>query len=253
LFARRLVVLTLPILAACASAQELKIAAASDLNPAIEKVGAAFKKQSGVQLKVSYGSSGNFFAEIRNGAPFDVFLSADRSYAESLSEFGKTDKGATTYALGTLVVWVSNRVALNPSPDNLNLLTNDHIHKIAIANPEHAPYGRAAVAALAHYQLQDKLKPKLVTGENVSQTAQFAESGNAEAALIPLSIALTDTMKKGGRFAVISRDAYPPLLQAGVVLRSSQDKQDAHRFLEFLTSSAGQKILQEYGFEAPKK
>jgi len=241
------------VLATCASAQELKIAAASDLNPALEKVAAAFKKQSGVQLKVSYGASGNLFAEIRNGAPFDVFLSADRSYAESLSEFGKTDKGATTYALGTLVVWVPNRLALAPSRDNLNVLNSDRIHKIAIASPEHNPYGRAAVATLVHYQLNDKLKPKLVTAESALQAAQFAESGNADAALIPISLALTDSMKKGGRFAVVSRDAYPPLYQAGVVLRSSQDKQDAHRFLEFLTSSAGQKILQEYGYEAPKK
>lgn len=252
MFVRTLVLSTL-ILATGASAQELKIAAAADLNPAIEKVGAAFKKQTGVQLKVSYGSSGNFFAEIRNGAPFDVFLSADRSYADSLSDFGKTDKGSTLYALGTLVLWVSNRVALTPSPDNLNVLTNARIHKIAIANPEHAPYGRAAVAAMVHYQLHDQLKPKLVMGENVSQAAQFAESGNAEAALIPLSLALADSMKKGGHFAVVLRDTYPPLYQAAVVLRSSQDKQDAHHFIEFLTSSAGQKILQEYGFEAPKK
>jgi molybdate transport system substrate-binding protein len=252
LFARRLVVFTL-ILAAHASAQELKIAAASDLNPALEKVAAAFKKQSGVQVKVSYGPSGDWFAEIRNGAPFDVFLSADRSYAESLSEFGKTDKGATTYALGTLVLWISNRVALTPLRDNLNVLNSDRIHKIAIANPEHNPYGRAAFAVLVHYQLNDKLKPKLVMVESALQAAQFAESGNAEAALIPVSLALTDSMKKGGRFAVVSRDAYPPLYQAGVVLRSSQDKQDAHRFLEFLISSGGQKILQEYGYESPKK
>jgi molybdate transport system substrate-binding protein len=240
-------------MAACASAQELKIAAAADLNPAIEKVAAAFKKQTGVQCKFTYGSSGNFFAEIRNGAPFDVFLSADRSYAESLSDFGKADKAATTYALGTLVVWVSNRVALSPSPDNLNVLNSDRIHKIAIANPEHAPYGRAAVAAMVHYQIHDQVKKKLVMGENVSQAAQFAQSGNAEAALIPLSLALSDSMKNSGHFAVVLRDTYPPLYQAAVVLRSSQDKPDGHRFIEFLTSPAGQKILQEYGFEAPKK
>lgn len=252
MFARRLVVLTL-ILVAGASAQEIKIAAASDLNPAIEKVAAAFKKQTGVQAKFTYGSSGNFFAEIRNGAPFDVFLSADRSYAESLSDFGKTDKAATVYALGTLVVWVSNRVALTPSADNLNVLTSDRIHKVSIANPEHAPYGRAAVAAMSHYQIYDQIKKKLVMGENVSQAAQFAQSGNADAALIPLSLALTDSMKQGGHFAVVLRDAYPPLYQAAVVVRSSQEKPAAHHFIEFLTSSAGQKILQEYGFEAPKK
>jgi molybdate transport system substrate-binding protein len=249
---RKLVVFTL-VLAACASAQELKVAAAADLDVALKRVAATFQKQTGIQLKVTYGSSGHFFAEIRNGAPFDVFLSADRSYPETLQSFGKTDQGPTIYALGKLVLWVSNRVSGNPSADNLNILTSSGVTKIAIANPEHAPYGRAAVAAMDHYNVYDKVKSKLVMGENVSQAAQFAQSGNADAALIPWSLAMSDNMKKEGHFVLLKQESYTPLYQAAVVLTSSQNKQQAHRFVDFLRSSTAQKILSESGFEGTGK
>jgi molybdate transport system substrate-binding protein len=252
LFVRNFVLLTL-ILTAGASAQELKIAAASDLTLALEKVSSAFKKQTGIQLKVSYGSSGHFFSEIRNGAPFDVFLSADRDYPETLAGSGKTDQGTTIYAQGRLVVWVSARTALAPSSSNLDVLTSGLVTKIAIANPEHAPYGRAAVAAMSHYRVYEKVKSKLVLGESVSQAAQFAESGNAEAAMIPMSLVLAESLKKNGHYAIVPPDSYPPLFQAAVVLRSSQYKPEAHRFVEFLRSASAQKILLEYGFEIPKK
>jgi molybdate transport system substrate-binding protein len=236
-------------LAAIASAQDLKVAAASDLSAAMQKLGPAFTRQTGVQLKFSFGSSGNFFAEIRNGAPFDVFLSADRSYPETLEGTGKVDRGTTFYARGKLVVWVPNRFSLEPSADNLKVLTSSNVSKIAIANPDHAPYGRAAVAAMVHFKVYDQVKPKLVLGENISQTAQFAQSGNADVGLIALSLALSDTMKKSGRYAVLAPDSYPALDQVAVVLRSSQNKEAAHRFVEFLVSPAAQKILSEYGFE----
>ena len=250
MFVRKLVFGLLGLmLTAGLSAQELKIAAASDLTPAMPKLSEAFAKQTGVQLKVSFGSSGNFFAEIRNGAPFDVFLSADRSYPETLEQTGKADKSTAIYARGKLVVWVPNRLGLEPSTDNLKILTNSNVKKIAIANPEHAPYGRAAVAAMVHFKLYDQVKSKLVLGENVSQTAQFAQSGNADAALISLAQALSDTLKNSGRYALVPPESYPNLDQAAMVLRSSQNKQNAHRFVEFLQSPAAQKILNEYGFE----
>lgn len=253
MFARKLVLLTLTlILIGSASAQELKIAAAADLTLALEKVAVAFKKQSGIQLKVSYGSSGNFFSQIKNGAPFDVFLSADRDYPDTLDGLGKTDKGTTIYAQGILVMWVASRTGLDPAP-NLSTLTSSHISKIAIANPSHAPYGRAAVAAMSHFSLYDQVKPKLVTGENVAQTAQFAESGNAEAAMIPLALAMAENLKKTGRYVIAPSDSYPPILQAAVVLKSSENKQAAHRFVEFLRSAAAQKILTENGFQAFSK
>lgn len=248
---RKLILFTL-VLAACASAQELKVAAAADLDVALKKVAATFQRQTGIQLKVTYGSSGHFFAEIRNGAPFDVFLSADRSYPETLQSVGKTDQGPTIYAMGKLVLWVSNNVTGNPSPD-LKILTSGRVSKVAIANPEHAPYGRAAVSAMDHYNVYDQVKSKLVMGENVSQAAQFAESGNAEAALIPWSLAISDKMKKGGHFVLLKQESYTPLYQAAVVLNSSQNKQQAHRFVDFLRSPAAQKILSESGFEGTGK
>lgn len=248
---RKLVIFTL-VLAACASAQELKVAAAADLDVALKRVAASFQRQTGIQLKVTYGSSGHFFAEIRNGAPFDVFLSADRSYPETLQSFGKTDQGPTIYALGKLVLWVSNRVSGNPGND-LKILTSNGISKIAIANPEHAPYGRAAVAALDHYNVYDQVKSKLVMGESVAQAAQFAQSGNADAALIPWSLAMSDTMKKSGHFVLLKQESYTPLYQAAVVLNSSQNKQQAHRFVDFLRSPTAQKILADSGFEGTGK
>jgi molybdate transport system substrate-binding protein len=254
LFTRKLMFAILILaLTATASTQELKVAAAADLNPTLEKLAAAFKKQTGVQLKISYGSSGHFFSEIRNGAPYDVFLSADRSYPETLDNFGKTDGESTVYALGKLVLWVASRTGLEPPFDSFNLLTSNRVNKIAIANPEHAPYGRAAVAAMSHYNVYEKIKSKLVLGENISQTTQFAESGNVDAALVSLSAAQTEGMKKSGHYMVVSLDSYPPLYQAAVVLRSSQDKANAHRFVKFLASAQAQTILAEAGFEAPGK
>lgn len=249
---RKLVLFTL-VLAACASAQELKVAAAADLDVALKKVAATFQKQTGIQLKVTYGSSGHFFAEIRNGAPFDIFLSADRDYPDTLESVGKTDQGPTVYALGKLVLWISNRVTADSSVNDLKILTSSSVGKIAIANPEHAPYGRAAVAAMEHYGVRDQVKSKLVLGENVAQAAQFAQTGNADAALIPWSLALSDTMKKSGHFFLIKQESYRPLYQAAVVLHSSQYKQQAHRFIEFLRSPAAQKIFTESGFEGTGK
>jgi molybdate transport system substrate-binding protein len=248
----RKIVLFILVLAAGASAQDLKIAAAADLNVAMKKVAAVYQKQTGVQLTITYGSSGNFFAEIRNGAPFDVFLSADRSYPETLEGTGKTDQGVTVYALGKLALWVSNRVSGKPTP-NLTILTSSGVSKVAIANPEHAPYGRAAVAAMVHFGVYERVKPKLVMGENVSQAAQFGQSGNAEATMIAWSLAESESMKKLGQYVLVPEESYPPLYQAAVVLRSSQNKQQAHRFVEFLRSPAAQKILLESGFEIPQK
>jgi len=236
-----------------ASAQELKIAAAADLSAVMQKIGPAFEKQTGVHPSFSFGSSGNFFAEIRNGAPFDVFLSADRSYAETLDGAGLTDQGSKVYARGKLVAWTRNGSAVQLSPDNLKFLTSSAVNKVAIANPEHAPYGRAAVAAMVHFKVYDQVKPKLVLGENISQTAQFAQSGNADVGMIALALALSDALQKSGHYVLVPLDSYPPLEQSGVVLRASKNKQAAHRFLDFLYSPAAQKLLHDYGFETPQR
>ena len=238
--------------------EELKIAAASDLTYAMDKLVPAFEKQSRIHVTVSLGSSGNFFAQIENGAPFDVFLSADRSYPEKLAAVGKADGRLVPYARGRLVLWTLNSSKLRlPSSDaqvldgNLDVLAGPSVGKIAIANPEHAPYGRAAVAALQHFGIYERVKSKIVLGENISQTAQFAVSGNADVALIALSLAATGSMQSQGRWVLLPEDSYPPIEQAAVALSSSSRKVEAKQFLDFLTSSEGQTILRDYGFGTP--
>lgn len=257
-----LVVLTASVLAEnrgpAPQPQELKVAAAADLASAVEKLGPAFEKQTGVHLTASLGSSGNFFAQIQNGAPFDVFLSADKSYPEKLEQAGKTEGAVVPYARGRLVIWVPNNSALQfPTKDyqvldgTLDVLTGPSVRKIAIANPDHAPYGRAAVAVLTHFGVYEQLKPKIVRGENISQTAQFAQSGNADVALIALSLAATGNLQSQGRWVLLPEDSYPPIEQAGVVLKSSPNGKAAKQFLDFLTSPAGQSILRDFGFGKP--
>ena len=244
-----------------ARAQELKIAAASDLSAAMTKLAPAFEKQTGIHVSVSLGSSGNFFAQIQNGAPFDVFLSADKSYPEKLEQAGQAEPGTlTSYARGALVIWVSKKSGLGLSfgdnrmlTDDLSRLAGSGVVKIAIANPEHAPYGRAAVAALEHYKIYDPVKSKLVLGENISQTAQFLQSGNVDVGFLALSIAKSPEMESKGRWLLLPESSYPLIEQAGVVVRSSKNKEQARRFLEFLVSPDAQLILAESGFKPPKK
>jgi molybdate transport system substrate-binding protein len=248
-------------LALPAGAQELKVAAASDLTGAMQKLAPAFEKRTGVHVSVSLGSSGNFFAQIQNGAPFDVFLSADKSYPEMLVRAGRAEAGSlTSYARGRLVLWTANSTGLhlpkragNVLDGGLDFLKKPEVRKIAIANPEHAPYGRAAVAAMEHFKVYEQVKPKLVLGENISQTAQFAHSGSADLGFVSLAGALSAAMASSGEYALLSDDSYPPIEQAAIVVAGSRNKEDAQRFLQFLVSREGQAILRDLGFEAAKK
>ena len=257
---RRLIALLI-ILVATAGSQELKIAAASDLAGAMQKLAPAFEKQTGIHVSVSLGSSGNFVAQIQNGAPFDVFLSADSTYPEKLDQAGLSEPGSLThYARGALVVWTSKKSGVGLSFGDNRMLTEDlsrlaspAIGKIAIANPEHAPYGHAAVAALQHYKIYDQVKSKLVLGENISQTAQFLQSGSVDVGFLALSTANSPEMESKGRWLLLPEDSYPPIEQAGVVLRSSKNKAQARRFLEFLVSPEGHLILANCGFRPPKQ
>jgi molybdate transport system substrate-binding protein len=240
--------------------KDLRVAAASDLTYVIEKLGPAFEKTSGIHVTVSLGSSGNFFAQIQNGAPFDVFLSADKGYPEKLEQAGKTEGGPVLYARGRLVIWVPNTSSFQlPSKGNqtldgnLDVLTTPAVRKIAIANPEHAPYGRAAVAAMTHFGVYEQLKPKIVMGENISQTAQFGQTGNADVTLISLSLASSGALQHDGHWLLLPEDSYPPIEQAGVVLKSSQNKAQAKRFLDFVASPEGQAIMHDFGFGAATK
>jgi len=232
-------------------AQTVRVAAASDLQFAMPELAARCEESSGAKIELSFGSSGNLFAQIQNGAPFDLFFSADRSYAERLAAAGQADANSLfVYALGRLVLWAPREANLKLAEKGFSVLADPRVQKIAIANPEHAPYGRAAVAALRKAGLYEQLKTKLVFGENISQAAQFAQSGNAQVGMIGLSLALSDGMKNGEQW-IVPADYHPPLEQAAVLINARGNKPKAVGFLEFVKSEAGRAILARYGFTVP--
>ena len=248
---RRALFLFAFFLSSTVNAQTLRIAAASDLQFALPDLAGQYEKQSGVKLAITYGSSGNFFAQIQNGAPFDLFLSADMDYPKKLIAAGFADADSlVTYAQGHLVIWLPPDSPLDLKAAGFRTLLDPRIEKIAIANPEHAPYGRAAIIAIQDAGLYGQLKSKLVFGENVSQAAQFVQSGSAQAGLIAGSLALSPAMKSGKSYELSGRH-FPPIGQAAVVLKSSPNKQAASAFLEFLKTPEARAIFERYGYSAP--
>jgi molybdate transport system substrate-binding protein len=245
------VILASLLLTLGACAQTLRVAAASDLQFAMKDLAGQYERQSGKKVEVSYGSSGNFRAQIENGAPFDVFFSADAQYPEQLVKAEVADAQTLfTYAQGHLVIWAAPGANLHLEEKGFEALKDPRVVKIAIANPEHAPYGRAAVAALQKVGLYDQLKSKLVLGENISQTAQFVQSGSAQAGLIAMSLTYAESMK-GGDSWEIPADDYPPILQKAVVVNASQNKSAAKAFLAYVKSEEGRQILSKYGLSSP--
>jgi len=241
------------LLGARAQAEEITVAAAADLNFALKDLARRFTKATGTQVNISFGASGNLFSQIQNGAPFDVFFSADADYPAKLAAAGVVDaQSLHTYAIGHLVLWVPKSSSLNPQQLKMDLLTKTEVRRIAIANPQHAPYGRAALAALEHFGLRDKVASKLVLGENISQAAQFVQSGNAQAGLIALSLALSPPMKDDGRYWELPPDSYPELKQAAAIVSASKHKAAAQAFLNYVTSAEARAILQQYGFRTPQ-
>jgi molybdate transport system substrate-binding protein len=250
---RAVFALALALLAcAPASAQSLTVAAASDLQTALPVIVAQFEQDSRQPVRLTFGSSGNFFTQIQNGAPFDVFLSADIDYPMRLERAGLVEPGTLHgYATGRLVLWTRSDSGVDVRR-GLAALADAKTRRIAIANPEHAPYGRAAVAALRHEGLYDRLRGKLVLGENVSQAAQFAESGAADVGLLALSLARSPALTRAGTSVEIPASWYPPIDQAAVVLAASRQKALARQFVEFLTRPETGRILQSYGFAVPR-
>ena len=229
--------------------QEITVAAAADLQFAMQDIAEQFQKETGKNVKLIFGSSGSFFQQIQNGAPFDVFFSADLNYPKKLEAARLTEPGSYyQYANGRIVIWVLKDSVLDVS-SGLKSLLNPNIKKIAVANPQHAPYGQAAVAAMQKEGIYDKVKDKFVLGENISQTASFVVSGSADVGIVALSLALSPIMKDKGRYVEIPTDEYPPIQQAGVVLSSSKNKQVAKQFLSFIRTTAAADTLRRYGFE----
>jgi len=230
-------------------AQELTVAAASDLQAAMQEVTAHFQRDTGKQVKVIYGSSGNFFQQIQNGGPFDMFFSANLDYPKKLEENGLVESASFyQYARGKIVLWVPKESTLDLK-QGLNALLQPTVRKIAIANPQHAPYGRAAVSAMQKDGIYDKVKEKFVLGENISQTASFVVSGSADGGIIALSLALSPNMKDKGRYTEIPTSDYPPIDQACVILKSSKNKETAQQFLSYVKSAAVAEILAGFGFD----
>ena len=183
---------------------------AADLQSVMQEATARFQKETGKNVKLIYGSSGNFSQQLQIGAPFDMFFSANLDYPNKLEAAGLTESGTIyQYATGKIVIWVSNDAKLDIS-SGLKSLLNPALKKIAIANPQHAPYGRAAEAAMKKEEVYEKVADKLVLGENISQTASFAVSGAADVGILALSLALSPNMKGRGRYVEIPTDEYPP-------------------------------------------
>jgi molybdate transport system substrate-binding protein len=231
---------------------QLKIAAASDLNFALTDLAASYEKQSGIKLSLTFGSSGNFFAQIQNGAPFDIFFSADSDYPRKLNEADLVlPNTADSYAVGKLVLWSPANSKLNPEKSGWQSLLDPSVQKIAIANPDHAPYGRAGVEALKSAGLYEKIKSRLVFGEDISQAAQFVQSGNTQIGILAASITSSPAFATGHCWQ-IPQTQYTPLLQSFVVLKRSVHKEAALAFLAYVKSPAAQAILEKYGFAKPE-
>ena len=233
----------------------LRVAAAADLRFALDEVVGEFNKsEPGAKVESTFGSSGNLSTQLLNGAPFDVFLSADRSYAQRLVEQGVADADSEfVYAIGQLALWVPSTSALDLDKLGMQAVGDPSVRKVAIANPEHAPYGRAAEAAFRFFGVYDLVRERLVLGENVAQAAQFAESGAADIGVIALPLAMAPAMRQKGRHWVIPREAFPRLDQTGVVLRSAADPAAAKRLCQFLSSQRCREILARFGFLSPEE
>lgn len=234
------------------SAAPVTVAAASDLKFAIEEVGKGFEQKTGQRLRLIFGSSGNFYAQILQGAPFHVFMSADEAFVFKLAKAGKTKDQGRLYAYGRIAIMVpkGSAVKADGQLSDLAAAINDgRVKKFAIANPEHAPYGMRAQEALEHRGLWQSIRRLLVYGENVSQAMQFALSGSAQGGIIAYSLALAPQIKTRGEFALIPEDWHKPLAQRMVVLKGAPI--GAQQFFDYLATPEAQQIMKQYGFAMP--
>jgi molybdate transport system substrate-binding protein len=235
-----------------ASLPALRIAAAADLASCIDPINAAFAKNVGVaDVKASIGSSGNFYAQIKQGAPFDVFLSADLQYPRELAKAGLADSTSlVVYAHGKLMMW-STDPQFDPAV-GMQLLRDPKITHVAIANPDVAPYGRAAKAALERAGLWDAIKPKLIFGENIAQTAQFIETGNAQIGFVGSTHTKSNAGGQNGRSWPVPVDLYPLIEQGGIVTATGKSNSLARQYLDFLRSETGRTVLRKCGLAVPE-
>lgn len=233
-------------------AAEIKVAAASDLQFVFKQLTPLFEKQSGHQLRVSFGSSGKFMGQIQQGAPFELFLSADQAYVETLHKQGLTQDAGALYAVGRIVLFAPTGSPIKPEKNLAGLsplLKQGKLKYLAIANPSHAPYGRAAQEALVASGLWDSLQGHLLLGENASQATQFAVSGSCEGGILPLSLALSPQLTGRGRFALIPENLHQPLRQRMVLLKGTGKAPQL--FYQFLQSGPARQVFLRSGFGLP--
>lgn len=236
-----------------AGAQTLTVAAAADLQFAMQDIAWRFQKETGTAVKVVYGSSGNFLQQLRNGGPFDLFFSANVDYAKQLEAAGLAEPGSLyEYATGKIVLWVRNDSKVDLAK-GLRGLASPSVRKIAIANPDHAPYGQAALAAMRAEGVYDQVSGKFVLGENISQAASFALSGAADVGVLALSLVVSPNLKDKGRYIEVPPSEYPPIRQACVVVKSSPNKKGAEAFVNYVKTPAIAELLKSYGFGVPEK
>lgn len=231
--------------------EKLFIAGAANLVYALDALNTEFKNtERDVVVTTATGASGNLVAQIKNGAPYDLFLSADLDYPEALIKTGDADaKSLTLFAIGRLVLWTTN-----PDLDLTDIaaaIRKPIVRKLAIANIDTAPYGRATQQALEKLGVWDAAQPKLVVGENISQTTQFIETGNADAGFVALSVVLSPALKNKGHWIEVPAKLHPPLAQGAVLTKRGAANPAAQRYLKFLIGEHAQKILREFGYGSP--
>jgi molybdate transport system substrate-binding protein len=256
--ARAIVLLTLVLAFASPSGALAQagpaIAAASDLQFALDEIAAQFTAGTGQALRLVYGSSGNIARQIEQGAPYELYLSADEAFVFRLADRGFTLDRGTLYAVGRIVLYTPHGSRLDADDGLAGVeaaLDRGAIRRFAIANPEHAPYGRAAEQALRHAGLWERLRPHLVFGENVSQAAQFAVSGNSQGGIIAYSLALAPSVRQRGSFTLIPEDRHEPLLQRMVLTRAATPAAEA--FFDYLQAEPARVIMRRYGFVLPEE
>jgi molybdate transport system substrate-binding protein len=232
---------------------QVAIAAAGDLRGVLEELKTGFEAgHPGIQLQLSYGASGSLTAQLLQGAPFDLFLSADEGFAAQVQKAGLAGpQELFPYATGYLALWVRKDLNLDPDRDGWKVLASPAVKAIAIANPKLAPYGRAADAALRSAGIYDQVQPRLVFADNIAQAGQFLQAGTAEAGLVSVAQANNPVLARTGTVWRVPQNAYPALRQAGVILQRSQCPEQARAFRAYLTGSAGQAILAAHGYGKP--
>lgn len=228
--------------------EKVTIVAAANLKIALDSINTVFKIQNpSINSQITYGASGKLFEQISNSAPFDIFFSADMDYPKKIEEKKLTSSKIKMYATGKLVIWSKKG---DPNKNKINSLLSADIRKIAIGNPATAPYGEKAVESLKYYKIYDKVKNKLVFGENITQATQFITTGNADIGITALSLVLTPNMKKeGGKYYIIPQKSHTPLEQGCVILKKAKGNASAVKFYNFISSKKAIAILKYYGYD----